>query len=181
MKIRLQDTPEKLMASMNREMVPAGVWDLEVVDSKHEANQYKIHQNNPDGYAYCLTLRAMTCIDKPELSGGSYGFVFVTVGEHEQAKLVALASTIGVEAELVDGEWSLDLEPEDFAKKILRLRLHHYTSKAGKTSVQVQDFIPMPKFEAEETQAETKRAPARTQAAKAHREVTGGEPDAIPF
>jgi hypothetical protein len=111
----------------DREIVPAGIHTMSIVNVEEGPNEYKRSDANPDGM--CIKLR---------LSTGGYKFVFDDIPKHLAWRAKQLAEAVGILP--VGGK--LSLSPEDLADKTVTVEVSHYTSKAGKVSAVVKRYVP---------------------------------------
>lgn len=89
----------------------------------------------------------------------------------------AIVATLLRSLGLTPADWG-KMDPGDLVGRMVEAEVYHRIGNTGKT------FVNVRKFHATETPAapaEEKPAPKRTQAAKAHAEITEGRSDAIPF
>jgi hypothetical protein len=145
----------------DREIVPAGIHTMTIVNVEEGPNEYKRSDANPDGL--CIKLR---------LSTGTYKFVFDDIPKHLAWRAKQLAEAVGILP--VGGK--LSLSPDDLADKTVTVEISHYTSKAGKVSAVVKRYV-------QATATATPAAPKRqTLPQKAHAafKAAGGSDD-IPF
>jgi hypothetical protein len=146
----------------DREIVPAGIHTMSIVNVEEGPNEYKRSDDNPEGM--CIKLR---------LSTGGYKFVFDDIPKHLAWRAKQLAEAVGILT--VGGK--LSLSPEDLADKTVTVEVSHYTSKAGKVSAVVKRYVPA-------TAAPAPAAPAKRQTlpqkAAATFRANGGADD-IPF
>lgn len=94
--------------------------------------------------------------------------------DHKTAMQLADALGIARDAELDDAI---------VGRRVMVVAKQGVSKKTGEPTVYVNGFVAAPDAPEWEqpAPAESKRPAARTQAAKAHREVTEGDPDVIPF
>lgn len=116
-------------ATIDRDIVPAGVHQMQIRHAEEGPNQYKVTDDNPEGM--CLKLRLATVT-------GNYKFVFDDLPQHLGWRAKQLADAIGLEP--VNGR--LALTPDDLVDKTLTVEISHYTSKAGKVSAVVKRYVP---------------------------------------
>lgn len=112
---------------VDREIVPAGIHEMEIKHAEEGPNEWKKADNNPDGM--CLKLRLAT---------GAYRFVFDDLPQHLGWRAKQLADALGTAA---DGS-KISLSPDDLVGQIVRVEVSHYTSKAGKVSAVVKKYLP---------------------------------------
>jgi cell division septation protein DedD len=156
------DLPFTSQTTQEREIVPAGIHTMTIVNVEEGPNEYKRSDDNPDGM--CIKLR---------LSTGTYKFVFDDIPKHLAWRAKQLAEAVGILP--VGGK--LSLTPDDLADKTVTVEVSHYTSKAGKVSAVVKRYVPA-------TAAPAAAAPAKRQTLpqKAHAafKASAGSDD-IPF
>lgn len=112
----------------DRDIVPAGIHVMRIVNAEEGPNQYKVSDSNPEGL--CLKLRLATVT-------GSYKFVFDDIPKHIGWRARQLAVAVGILP--VGGK--LSLNPEDLFEQTLVVEISHYTSKAGKVSAVVKRYV----------------------------------------
>ena len=112
---------------VDREIVPAGIHEMEIKHAEEGPNEWKKSGNNPDGM--CLKLRLAT---------GNYRFVFDDLPQHLGWRAKQLADALGTAA---DGS-KISLSPDDLVGQMVRVDVSHYTSKAGKVSAVVKKYLP---------------------------------------
>lgn len=110
-----------------REIVPAGIHEMEIIHAEEGPNQWKVTDDNPEGM--CLKLR---------LKLADYKFVFHDIPQHLGWMAKRLAAAIGPDP---NGE-SVSLEPDDLIGKVVKVKIDHYTSKAGRLSAVVDKYLP---------------------------------------
>lgn len=120
-----EETTESTPAE--REIVPAGIYEMEIKHAEEGPNEWKKADNNPDGM--CLKLR---------LAAGTYRFVFDDIPQHLGWRAKQLADALG---QGVDGK-SISLEPDSLIGQTIRVEVSHYTSKVGKVSAVVKKYLP---------------------------------------
>jgi len=116
-------------APTERQIVPAGIHEMEIVHAEEGPNQYKVTEANPEGM--CLKLR---------LKLADYKFVFHDIPQHLGWMAKRLAAAIGPEP---DGQ-TVSLEPDDLIGKVVQVKVDHYTSKVGRLSAVVDKYLPAP-------------------------------------
>jgi hypothetical protein len=121
------DLPFTSQTMQEREIVPAGIHTMSIVNVEEGPNEYKRSDDNPEGM--CIKLR---------LSTGGYKFVFDDIPKHLAWRAKQLAEAVGILP--VGGK--LSLSPEDLADKTVTVEVSHYTSKAGKVSAVVKRYVP---------------------------------------
>ena len=122
----IEETEQTVNA--DRDIVPAGIHVMRIVNAEEGPNQYKVADANPEGL--CLKLRLATVT-------GSYKFVFDDIPKHIGWKAKQLAVAVGILP--VGGR--LSLSPEDLHEQTLAVEVSHYTSKAGKVSAVVKRYV----------------------------------------
>ena len=154
-------------ATLERDIVPAGVHVMTITNAEEGPNQYKVSDENPDGM--CLKLR---------LSTGAYKFVFDDIPKHLGWRAKQLASALGIVP--VGGRLSLD--PMDLHNQAVTVEISHYTSKAGKLSAVVKRYVPATETQATPVARAAAPAPAQP-AVKRRTAVVRQESnlDDIPF
>jgi cell division septation protein DedD len=145
----------------DREIVPAGIHTMTIVNVEEGPNEYKRSDANPDGL--CIKLR---------LSTGTYKFVFDDIPKHLAWRAKQLAEAVGILP--VGGK--LSLSPDDLADKTVTVEISHYTSKAGKVSAVVKRYV---QATATATPAAPKRQTLPQKAAATFKAAAGA--DDIPF
>lgn len=145
----------------DREIVPAGVHTMTIVNVEEGPNEYKRSDANPDGL--CIKLR---------LSTGAYKFIFDDIPMHLGWRAKQLAEAVGILP--VGGK--LSLTPDDLADKAVTVEVSHYTSKAGKVSAVVKRYLPAT---ATPAASAPKRQTLPQKAAATFKAAAGG--DDIPF
>jgi hypothetical protein len=156
------DLPFTSQTMQEREIVPAGVHTMTIVNVEEGPNEYKRSEDNPDGM--CIKLR---------LSTGTYKFVFDDIPKHLAWRAKQLAEAVGILP--VGGK--LSLSPDDLADKTVTVEVSHYTSKAGKVSAVVKRYLPATAAPA--AAAPVKRQTLPQKAHAAFKATSGG--DDIPF
>lgn len=145
-----------------REIVPAGVHQMEIKAAEEGTSEWKVCDENPQGAV--LKLRLATV-------GGNHQFVFDDIPQHLgwRARQLAEACGGGVSGGVVS------LNPDDLVGRVIEVEVSHYTAKtSGKTRAVVKKYLPAKPSAA----SKPKSAAARTQAAK----VTASlDADHIPF
>jgi|GEM_PF-2857618 len=156
------DVSTATQTMQDREIVPAGIHTMTIVNVEEGPNEYKRSDANPDGL--CIKLR---------LSTGAYKFVFDDIPKHLGWRAKQLAEAVGILP--VGGK--LSLSPDDLADKTVTVEVSHYTSKAGKVSAVVKRYV-------QATATPTAAAPAKRQTlpqkAGAAFKASAGSDD-IPF
>lgn len=143
-----------------RDIVPAGVHQMEIKAAEEGTSEWKVCDENPQGNV--LKLRLSTV-------GGNHQFVFDDIPQHLgwRARQLAEACGGGVAGGVVS------LNPDDLVGRVIEVEISHYTGKSsGKTRAVVKKFLPA------KPSAASKPAAARTQAAKVTAQLTD---DSIPF
>ena len=114
-------------APAERDLVPEGIHEMEIIHAEEGPNQWKITDDNPQGM--CLKLR---------LKLDDYKFVFHDIPQHLgwMAKRLADAIDSATTGDVVS------LEPDDLVGKVVRVKIDHYTSKAGRVSAVVDRYLP---------------------------------------
>lgn len=110
-----------------RDILPAGVHEMEIRHAEEGPNSWKTSEDNPEGL--CLKLR---------LAAGNYRFVFDDIPQHLGWRAKQLADSLGDPA---DGS-SISLDPDDLIGRTIRVEISHYTSKVGKLSAVVKKYLP---------------------------------------
>lgn len=118
---------EEQAVAPERDIVPAGVHEMEIRHAEEGPNSWKTSEDNPDGM--CLKLRLAT---------GNYRFVFDDLPQHLGWRAKQLADAIGDPSE---GS-SISLDPDDLIGRTIRVEISHYTSKVGKLSAVVKKYLP---------------------------------------
>lgn len=156
------DVSTATQTMQDREIVPAGIHTMTIVNVEEGPNEYKRWDANPDGL--CIKLR---------LSTGAYKFVFDDIPKHLAWRAKQLAEAVGILP--VGGK--LSLSPDDLADKTVTVEVSHYTSKAGKVSAVVKRYVP-----ATATPSAAATAKRQTLPQKAHAafKASAGSDD-IPF
>jgi hypothetical protein len=156
------DVSTATQTMQDREIVPAGIHTMTIVNVEEGPNEYKRSDANPDGL--CIKLR---------LSTGAYKFVFDDIPKHLGWRAKQLAEAVGILP--VGGK--LSLSPDDLADKAVTVEVSHYTSKAGKVSAVVKRYVP-----ATATPSAAATAKRQTLPQKAHAafKASAGSDD-IPF
>jgi len=149
----------------SEQLLPDGSHECEVVKTKHWRSQDQSRE------AFIVTLRPV-----------QEGFLPVEKWlnpaeqrDHKSAMQLADALGIARDAELDDAI---------VGRRLVVVTKRGVSKKTGEPVVYINGFAAAteaPAWDPPAPAAETKRAPARTQAAKAHREITEGQDDAIPF
>ena len=148
-------------ATMERDIVPAGVHQMIVKHAEEGPNEYKRSDENPTGM--CLKLRLAT-------TDGNYKFVFDDIPQHLGWRAKQLADAVGV---LASGA-KVSLQPDSLVGIELTVEVSHYTSKAGKVSAVVKKYV------AAQQQAAKPAAKARPKTVAA--KITAAMPeDDVPF
>jgi hypothetical protein len=157
-----EDVSTATQTMQDREIVPAGIHTMTIVNVEEGPNEYKRSDANPDGL--CIKLR---------LSAGTYKFVFDDIPKHLAWRAKQLAEAVGILP--VGGK--LSLSPDDLADKTVTVEVSHYTSKAGKVSAVVKRYVP-----ATATPSAAATAKRQTLPQKAHAafKASAGSDD-IPF
>lgn len=151
-------------ATMERDIVPAGIHAMTIRACEEGPNQYKTSDENPDGL--CLKLRLATAT-------GNYKFVFDDIPKHLAWRAKQLAEAVGIAP--VNGR--LAMEADDLIGREVMVKISHYTSKAGKVSAVVQQYVA-----GEKKPGQAAPRIARTTAAKAHAAFkSNAGSDDIPF
>lgn len=114
-------------AIQDREIVPAGVHEMEIRYAEEGPNDWKTSPENPEGL--CLKLRLAT---------GNYKFVFDDIPQHLGWRAKQLADALGVSP---DGQ-AISLEPDNLIGRTVRVEVSHYTSKAGRISAVAKRYLP---------------------------------------
>jgi cell division septation protein DedD len=156
------DLPFTSQTTQEREIVPAGIHTMTIVNVEEGPNEYKRSDDNPDGL--CIKLR---------LSTGTYKFVFDDIPKHLAWRAKQLAEAVGILP--VGGK--LSLTPDDLADKTVTVEVSHYTSKAGKVSAVVKRYVPTTAAPAAATPAKRQTLPQKAHAAF---KASAGSDD-IPF
>jgi cell division septation protein DedD len=156
------DLPFTSQTMQEREIVPAGVHTMTIVNVEEGPNEYKRSEDNPDGM--CIKLR---------LSTGTYKFVFDDIPKHLAWRAKQLAEAVGILP--VGGK--LSLSPDDLADKTVTVEVSHYTSKAGKVSAVVKRYVPAKAAPAAAAPAKRQTLPQK--AAATFKAAAGA--DDIPF
>jgi len=156
------DLPFTSQTTQEREIVPAGIHTMTIVNVEEGPNEYKRSDDNPDGL--CIKLR---------LSTGTYKFVFDDIPKHLAWRAKQLAEAVGILP--VGGK--LSLTPDDLADKTVTVEVSHYTSKAGKVSAVVKRYMPATAAPAAATPAKRQTLPQK--AAATFKAAAGA--DDIPF
>lgn len=163
----IADEPQQT-ATMERDIVPAGIWPMTIRHAEEGPNQYKVSDENPDGL--CLKLRLATV-------EGQYKFVFDDIPKHLGWRAKQLAEAVGV----IPVGGKIALTPDELVNQVVQVEISHYTSKAGKVSAVVKRYL---QAQADKPAA----APAAKQAAKPvakrtlAQKITAATPDDdIPF
>jgi len=156
------DLPFTSQTTQEREIVPAGIHTMTIVNVEEGPNEYKRSDDNPDGL--CIKLR---------LSTGTYKFVFDDIPKHLAWRAKQLAEAVGILP--VGGK--LSLTPDDLADKTVTVEVSHYTSKAGKVSAVVKRYVPTTAAPAPATPAKRQTLPQK--AAATFKAAAGA--DDIPF
>jgi cell division septation protein DedD len=156
------DLPFTSQTTQEREIVPAGVHAMTIVNVEEGPNEYKRSDDNPDGL--CIKLR---------LSTGTFKFVFDDIPKHLAWRAKQLAEAVGILP--VGGK--LSLTPDDLADKTVTVEVSHYTSKAGKVSAVVKRYVPTTAAPAAATPAKRQTLPQKAHAAF---KASAGSDD-IPF
>jgi hypothetical protein len=153
------DAPQAQTAE--RPIMPAGKHTMVVKHAEEGPNPYKQTDDNPEGM--CLKLRLSD-------TDGRFKFVFDDLPQRKALAWRAqqLAASVGI---ISRGD-TLTLTPDELVGQTVEVEISHYTSKAGKLSAVVKQYVPR-------SNAQPKAAAkARTQAAKVTADLDG---DAIPF
>lgn len=151
-------------ATTERDIAPAGIHVMRIVNAEEGPNQYKVSDNNPEGM--CLKLRLA-------MQSGNYKFVFDDIPRNLGWRARQLAEAVGI---LPAGS-KLSLSADDLHDQTLLVELSHYTSKAGKTSAVVKRYVPASQAATTAVQAK----PAEKPAARRRAEPISSVPDDIPF
>jgi len=157
-----EDLPFTSQTTHEREIVPAGIHTMTIVNVEEGPNEYKRSDDNPDGL--CIKLR---------LSTGTYKFVFDDIPKHLAWRAKQLAEGVGILP--VGGK--LSLTPDDLADKTVTVEVSHYTSKAGKVSAVVKRYVPATAAPAAAASAKRQTLPQK--AAATFKAAAGA--DDIPF
>jgi hypothetical protein len=153
---------EQQTTTIERDIVPAGVHLMRIVNAEEGPNQYKVSDDNPEGL--CLKLRLST-------QSGNHKFVFDDIPRHLGWRAKQLAQAVGILA--VGGK--LSLSPEELHEQTLLVEISHYTSKAGKVSAVVKKYVPA--SEAATIPVQQKPVAAATR----KRVPVSADPNDIPF
>jgi cell division septation protein DedD len=156
------DMPFASQTMQEREIVPAGIHTMTIVNVEEGPNEYKRSDDNPDGM--CIKLR---------LSTGAFKFVFDDIPKHLAWRAKQLAEAVGI----VPVGGKLSLSPDELADKTVAVEVSHYTSKAGKVSAVVKRYLPATAAPA--AAAPVKRQTLPQKAHAAFKEAAGS--DDIPF
>lgn len=148
-----------------RDIVPAGLHVMRIVNAEEGPNQYKVSDENPEGL--CLKLRLATVT-------GSFKFVFDDIPKHIGWRAKQLAVAVGILP--VGGK--LSLSPSDLHEQTLAVEISHYTSKAGKVSAVVKRYVSPSEAPAA---ASTPAAKQAVKAATRKQLVKTAADDDIPF
>jgi hypothetical protein len=148
----------------SEQLLPDGTHECEIVKTKHWRSQDQSRE------AFIVTL-------KPVQDGFTNVEKWLNPAEqrdHKTAMQLADALGIARDAELDDAL---------VGRRVMVVAKQGVSKKTGEAVVYVNGFVAGPDAPAWEqpAQVEAKRPAARTQAAKAHRDVTEGDPDVIPF
>ncbi len=149
-------TPEP-QATGTREMVPEGRHGLKIERAGEDDASLKITLAHPDK---------------------RLGWVWDTMPKGNgiaKARLASLLRALGVQLD----DWRR-MDPGDLVGRHVEAEIYHKVGTKGGTFVNVRKYYE-PEPVAPAAKPATKPAAARTQAAKAHREVTEGDADVIPF
>lgn len=141
-----------------RTIVPVGTHSAVINRAEEGPNDYKRHENNPEGK--CLKLR---------LAIGQHKFVFHDLPLHLPWLAHQLADALGIEPVGT----KLTLDPREIEGREVTVKVTHYTSKAGKVSAVVDRYVPLGR-----PSSQKRSAPASKPAAPD--KPTGGLDD-IPF
>lgn len=128
MDFTIADEPQQV-ATIDREIVPAGVHRMTIRHVEEGPNQYKTSDENPTGL--CLKLRLST-------AEGDYKFVFDDIPMHLGWRAKQLAEAVGV----IPVGGKLSLKPDELLNQVVQVEISHYTSKAGKVSAVVKKYLP---------------------------------------
>jgi len=156
MDFTIADEPQQT-ATMERDIVPAGVHAMKIRHAEEGPNQYKTSDDNPDGL--CLKVRLSTV-------EGEYKFVFDDIPKHLGWRAKQLAESVGI---LPVGS-RLALTPDELVGQVVQVEISHYTSKAGKVSAVVKKYLPA-----------AAASTAKPKAGKAKPGKVDLYPDDIPF
>lgn len=127
MEFVIADEPQQT-ATMERDIVPAGIWSMSIRHAEEGPNQYKVSDENPDGL--CLKLRLAT-------QEGQYKFVFDDIPKHLGWRAKQLAEAVGV----IPVGGKIALTADDLVGQVVQVEISHYTSKAGKVSAVVKRYV----------------------------------------
>lgn len=159
----IEDSEQTVNA--DRDIVPAGIHVMRIVNAEEGPNQYKVSDENPEGH--CLKLRLATVT-------GSYKFVFDDIPRHIGWRAKQLAVAVGILP--VGGK--LSLSPSDLHEQTLVVEISHYTSKAGKVSAVVKRYLSPSEAPAAASKPAAKVA---VKAASKKQLATAAAHDDIPF
>lgn len=156
-----QDDP-MTTTTAERDIVPAGVHQMEIKAAEEGTSEWKVCDENPNGAV--LKLRLATV-------GGNHQFVFDDLPQHLgwRARQLAEACGGGVSGGTVS------LTPDDLVGRVIEVEISHYTAKtSGKVRAVVKKYLPAKPSAA----SKPKASAPRTQAAKVTAELAD---DVIPF
>jgi hypothetical protein len=159
-RMRFEFEEQTSSAPAERQLLPEGVHEMEIVHAEEGPNNYKTGPGNPDGM--CLKLR---------LKQGDYKFVFDDIAQHLGWRAKQLAAAIGNSP---DGS-AVSLEPDDLIGVTLAVEVNHYTSKAGRLSAVVKRYLPAGDAKEPPARRDNKRPKSSAVA------LTNEHEDDIPF
>lgn len=128
MEFVIADEPQQT-ATLERDIVPAGVHRMAIKHAEEGPNQYKVSDDNPQGL--CLKLRLATAV-------GEYKFVFDDIPKHLGWRAKQLAEAVGI----VPVSGTLALTPDELVGQVVQVEISHYTAKSGKVSAVVKKYLP---------------------------------------
>jgi len=150
--------------SSREAMLPVGTHTGEIVDAAEKSLEFKRSDSNPTGRSLVVRVAVH----------GYQAIEDITPSQF-RGKIEAIARAAGVPIPVPGEEW----DEEQLVGRTVTIEAVQATSKAGNEYVRIERWFPNPA----QPVPESKRAPARSQSAKAHREFqsksAGG--DDIPF
>jgi hypothetical protein len=130
MDFQIHDDPMAAATTGERDIVPAGIHQMEIKAAEEKTNKYKVCDENPHGAVLALRLATVN---------GNYKFVFDDIPQHLGWRAKQLAQAVG--SDVAGG--TLSLNPDDLIGRSITVEVSHYTSKTtGNVSAVVKKYMP---------------------------------------